>query len=86
MIYSYRNSLNYRTDPQNSYRLGYAESSDGENWKRMDDKLGIGFSEDGWDSIMMEYASSYVFNNKRYLVYNGNGFGETGFGYAVLEN
>ncbi|GAI85323.1 unnamed protein product, partial [marine sediment metagenome] len=32
-----------------------------------------------------EYASTYVFNNKRYMLYNGNGFGESGFGYAVLE-
>lgn len=85
MIYSYRNSLNYRTDPEYSYRLGYAESADGESWQRMDDKLNIGFSAQGWDSVMMEYASSYVFGGKRYLVYNGNGFGESGFGYAVLE-
>jgi hypothetical protein len=86
MIYSYRNSVNYRTDPQNSYRLGYAESSDGKKWKRMDEKMGIEFSEQGWDSIMMEYASSYMYNDKRYLIYNGNGFGESGFGYAVLES
>lgn len=86
MIYSYRNSLNYRTDPKNSYRLGYAESGSGENWQRMDDKLNIVFSETGWDSIMMEYASSYEFGGRRYLVYNGNGFGESGFGYAVSED
>jgi hypothetical protein len=86
MIYSYRYSVDYRTDPAKSYRLGYAESQDGENWTRMDDKVGISLSKEGWDSIMMEYASSYEFNGKRYLIYNGNGFGESGFGYAVLSN
>jgi hypothetical protein len=86
MVYSYRNSVNYRTDPAKSYRLGYAESNDGIRWIRKDDQVGIGFSVEGWDSVMMEYASSYLFNGKRYLLYNGNGFGESGFGYAVLEN
>lgn len=86
MIYSYRNSVDYRTDPTKSYRLGYAQSADGEKWLRMDDKVGISLSETGWDSVMMEYASSYVFKGKRYLIYNGNGFGESGFGYAILEH
>jgi hypothetical protein len=85
MFYSYRNSRGYRTDKENSYRLGYAESSDGINWIRKDEEMGIDFSDDGWDSIMMEYTSSYVHNGKRFLLYNGNGFGESGFGYAILE-
>ncbi|MGM1055656.1 MAG: hypothetical protein ACQEWG_07225 [Bacteroidota bacterium] len=85
MIYSYRNSVDYRTDPQKSYRLGYAESSDGINWTRMDDQVGISFAKEGWDSNMMEYASTYVYNNQRYMLYNGNGFGESGFGYAILK-
>ena len=85
MIYSYRNSIDYRTNPTKSYRLGYAESTDGINWVRKDEHIGIKFSDNGWDSIMMEYASSYVFKGKRYLIYNGNGFGESGFGYAIQE-
>ncbi|MBC7525082.1 MAG: hypothetical protein H7239_11665 [Flavobacterium sp.] len=85
MIYSYRNSVEYRTNPEKSYRLGYAESENGINWVRKDNLIGIKFSSDGWDSIMMEYASSYIFKGKRYLIYNGNGFGESGFGYAILE-
>jgi len=85
MFYSYRNSRGYRTDRENSYRLGYAESTDGQVWQRKDNEVGISLSEDGWDSIMMEYASSYVYNGKRYLLYNGNGFGESGIGYAVLD-
>lgn len=85
MIYSYRNATDYRTDPKKSYRLGYAESKNGYQWIRMDEELGFEFSKTGWDSIMNEYCSTYVHNKKRYLLYNGNGFGETGIGYAVIE-
>lgn len=85
MIYSYRNSVNYRDDRNKSYRLGYAESKDGLNWIRKDNQIGIELSVEGWDSIMMEYASTYVINNKRYMLYNGNGFGASGFGFAIRE-
>ncbi|MHA1381939.1 MAG: hypothetical protein ACTSRG_26510 [Candidatus Helarchaeota archaeon] len=83
MIYSYRNATDYRTNPEKSYRLGYAESEDGISWIRKDSEVGIEFSKDGWDSIMNEYCTTYVHKGKRYLIYNGNGFGESGFGYAV---
>jgi len=69
-----------------SYRIGYAESADGIKWERMDEKAGIEVSSSGWDSETIEYA--YVFDHKdeRYMLYNGNGYGKTGFGLAVLEN
>jgi len=38
MFYSYRSVENYRSDPMQGYRLGYAESSDGVHWIR--EKLG----------------------------------------------
>jgi hypothetical protein len=85
MFYSYRNSAGYRTDPMQSYRLGFAESLDGVNWIRKDSEMGIEFSETGWDSNMQEYCTSYILNNIRYLIYNGNGFGKSGFGYAFLK-
>lgn len=85
MIYSYRNSVNYRVDRNKSYRLGCAESKDGLHWIRKDSEIGIELSDIGWDSMMMEYASTYVINNNRYMLYNGNGFGESGFGYAIKE-
>ncbi len=85
MIYSYRNSVDYRKDPAKSYRLGYAESDDGVHWQRMDDKMNLKFSADGWDSVMMEYTTGYTLNGKHYLFYNGNGFGASGIGYAVAD-
>jgi len=68
-----------------TYRIGYAESRDGIDWTRKDDEVGIDISKTGWDSEMIEHP--FVFDHKgiRYLLYCGNGFGKTGFGYAILE-
>ena len=67
------------------YRIGYAESKDGINWKRKDDDVGIDVSKSGWDSEMVAYP--YVFTNKKqtYMLYNGNQFGKAGIGYAIME-
>lgn len=85
MWYCYRGSVGYRTDKAQSYRLGYAESPDGVGWTRKDEEVGIERSESGWDSQMMEYPYVYEHKGKKHMLYNGNGFGETGFGYAILE-
>ena len=68
-----------------AYRIGYAESEDGKSWERMDNTVGITTSASGWDSEMIEYP--YVFDHKgtRYMLYNGNGYGKTGFGLAALS-
>jgi hypothetical protein len=85
MFYSYRAIKNYRDDPTQSYRLGYAESMDGIHWRKYNDKVGIEKSTTGWDSQMLEYSYVFSWKKKTYLFYNGNGFGESGFGYALLE-
>jgi len=84
MFYSYRGLGKYRIDPHTSYRLGYAESKDGVKWKRKDEEVGIETSERGWDSEMIEYCYLFKFDKMKYLFYNGNGFGKSGIGYAVL--
>jgi hypothetical protein len=86
MIYSYRSTAGYRSDPRQSYRLGYAESKDGLTWIRRDAEVGIERSESGWDSEMIEYCYVYEHNDKKVMLYNGNGFGKSGFGYAILES
>ncbi len=85
MIYSYRSARDYRTDQKQSYRFGYAESADGMNWTRNDSEVGIDRSVEGWDSEMIEYCYVYEHKNRKYMFYNGNGFGRSGLGYAVLE-
>ena len=67
-----------------TYRLAYAESHDGLNWTRLDEKLNMNLSETGWDSAMMAYPSVVHYKNRTYMFYNGNGFGRDGFGYAEL--
>jgi hypothetical protein len=85
MLYSHRNMQDYRTNKKMSYRIGLASSIDGLLWERHDNYSGIEPSESGWDSEMVCYPAIYKFNNKVYMLYNGNGFGKTGFGYAVLR-
>jgi len=86
MWYSYRGGIDYRTNLKTSYRIGYAESKDGISWKRMDDTAGIDVSLDGWDSEMIEYPHVIRHCDKKYIFYNGNKFGHSGFGYAELSS
>jgi len=85
MWYSRRSIKNFRIDPKASYRAGYAESDDGINWIRMDDKVGIDVSEYGWDSQAIAYPYVIKVKDRLVMFYNGNGFGGTGFGYAIYE-
>lgn len=67
-----------------SYRIRYATSNDGINWNRFDHLAGIDVSQSGWDSEMVCYPFVFDHNGRRYMLYNGNGYGKTGFGIAVL--
>lgn len=80
MFYSIRN-LSYRGE----YRLGMAVSSDSYNWQRQDEEIGLDVSSDSWDSESVEFAAVVNSAGNTYLFYNGNNFGETGFGVALLE-
>lgn len=68
-----------------NYQLGYAESHNGVDWERKDHLVGISVSKQGWDSEMIEYPFIFGVGNDRYLLYNGNGYGASGIGLAVLE-
>ena len=69
-----------------AYRIGYAESTNGRDFVRMDDRVGIDVSTSGWDSEMIEYAYVFDLNGDRFMIYNGNDFGRTGLGYARLQS
>lgn len=68
-----------------SYRIGFASSTDGVSWTRRDDDAGIDVSARGWDSEMVCFGAVVPTPHGTYLFYNGNRYGETGFGVAVLE-
>ena len=84
MWYGVRSCEDYH-DGHGSYRLGYAESRTGLQFERKDAESGIATSASGWDSTMICYPYVVVVDDRTYLFYNGNGFGQTGMGYAVWE-
>jgi hypothetical protein len=67
------------------YRIGYAESPDGLTWKRLDHLAGIGTGPEAWDSEMVAYPFVFDWRSRRFMIYNGNGYGRTGFGLARWE-
>lgn len=67
------------------YRIGYAESSDGLNWERLDHLAGIDVSPSGFDSEMIEYAAVVKYDGRHFMFYNGNNYGFEGIGLAVAE-
>lgn len=79
MFYSIRKKSPLR------YCVGYAESLDGIDWVRMDERAGLDVSLSGWDSESVEYAARVKTSGFTWLLYNGNDFGATGFGVARLE-
>jgi hypothetical protein len=76
-------SIRSRVEP---YRIGYAESNDGLTWNRQDGRQDLARSDRGWDSEMICYPCVCDFSERRYLFYNGNRHGSTGFGYAALDS
>jgi hypothetical protein len=79
----YRMWYSYRGD---AYRIGYAESADGLEWERRDDEAGIDVSAEGWDAEMIEYPFVFEHGGDWLMLFNGNGYGATGIGLAVLES
>jgi hypothetical protein len=82
MWYCVRDSEDYH-DGRGSYRIGYAESRTGREFQRRDDDAGITASDSGWDSTMICYPYVVSVDDRTYLFYNGNGFGQSGIGYAI---
>ena len=80
MWFAHRASRKFST-----YRMGFASSTDGLVWQRADNMAGIDVSNTGWDSEMICYPCVFEHKGTKYMLYNGNGYGRTGFGLAVLE-
>ena len=87
MWFSARAKTDYRTNRNRSYRIYYAESADGIEWIRKDAEAGIDVSENSsdWDYEMIEYPLVINHLDEKILFYNGNHFGQSGVGYAVLK-
>jgi hypothetical protein len=86
MWYCYRESEDFR-DGRGAYRIGYATSRDGRMFDRHDADVGIDVSgeKDDWDAKMICYPFVVRVDGRMLMFYNGNSFGQTGIGWAVLE-
>ncbi|GHN00249.1 hypothetical protein WSM22_17380 [Cytophagales bacterium WSM2-2] len=81
----YRMFYSYRGGALNEYyQIGCAKSNDLIEWLRVDEEVNLSVSVKGWDSEMLCYPFIFAHNEQVYMLYNGNGYGKTGFGLAIL--
>ena len=87
MFFCYRANIDFRRNRNQSYKIGYATSTDLINWQRNDKKAGIHASDapDDFDYEMVAYPHLFELNNEIYMLYLGNEVGKYGFGIAKLE-
>ena len=85
MWFSYRDSVDFRNGA-GAYRIGYATSADGVAWRRQSDARGLLPSGEGWDGRMAAYPYVVACDGRLLMFYNGDGFGASGFGYAVWKD
>ncbi len=85
MFYSKRRIDGFRIEPSKNYKVGYAESDDGKEWKRLDENIEFATSDSGWDSDAIAYPYILNYKNTKLCFYNGNGFGKSGFGYGIVK-
>lgn len=79
--------FSYRTGKLNDhYKIGYAKSEDGIAWSLQLDRCSLLPSGTTWESEMTEYPFVFQHHGQRYMLYNGNAFGKTGFGLAQWKS
>jgi hypothetical protein len=66
------------------YRIESADSPDGIHWTRRRE-LGLAPGTTDWESTMVEYPCVFDWGGHRYMLYNGDDYGKSGVGLAVLE-
>lgn len=77
----YRMWFSYVHADIGKYRIGYAESYDGSVWERMDNEAGIGLDNEQCREMIC-YPSVFRMGSNLYMLYNGDRYGEAGFGVA----
>ena len=78
--------FSYRAGNGIPYRIGHAISSDGRNWALALDCANLNVSSEGWDSHMVEYPYVFIHKGEIVMLYNGNEYGQSGFGMAILAS
>lgn len=85
LFFCFRQSYDFRSNKDRSYRIGHAYTHDLVNWTRDDENPLLDVTARDWDSDMLCYPHVFKCDDKILLLYNGNEFGRYGFGLAVLE-
>ena len=86
MWFSYRMESDFRTNPERTYKIGYAYSNDGIHWNRIPEPdLTHSSNRNEWDGLMAAYPYIIRHGDSLIMLYNGNGFGETGIGAATAD-
>jgi hypothetical protein len=68
-----------------NYRLGHAVSvNGGKSWQRVDERVKMEGQPDPWERTEITYPCVFDLKGNRYMLYNGDGYGRTGFGLARL--
>ena len=73
----YRMWFCYRKE---EYKIGYATSKDGIEWKRSDEISGFSPSGQDWDKQSQCYPFAFYHKDSLYLIYAGNNYGKGGLG------
>jgi predicted GH43/DUF377 family glycosyl hydrolase len=68
-----------------AYQIGYAHSPNGTDWERQDQVAGLAAGNADWENEMVCYPHVFDHDDQRYMLYNGNKYGKTGFGLAIWE-
>jgi hypothetical protein len=77
--------FSYRSGTGEKYRIGHAVYKDDQGWILDLNTGGLDVTPEGWDSEMVEYPFVFDHQGQHYMLYNGNGYGKSGFGLAVME-
>ena len=78
-----QNGKRLQTNPDRTYKIGYAQSTDGKVWERYEKpELFPTGNQEEWDGVMTAYPYVVQWKEELLMFYNGNGFGETGIGIA----
>lgn len=67
-----------------AYGIAHAISSDGVTWQRSSEQV-LETDHNGWERGAATYPSVFNHAGRLWLLYNGSGYGETGFGLAVWD-
>lgn len=67
------------------YKIGYAQSKNGFQWKRHDQEVVLEGQSQEWDRKEQSYPHVFFWRNKLWMLYCGNEYGRTGLGIAVSE-